>query len=42
MPVRLQPATGPAVLNAVLVDIDDATGRARHIERVDRETDDGQ
>jgi len=42
MPVRLQPASGPAVLNSVLVDIDDATGRARHIERVDRETGDDQ
>ena len=42
MPVRLQPATGAAVLNSVLVDIDDATGRARRIERVDRETVDDQ
>ncbi len=42
MPVRLQPATGPAVLNAVVIDIDDATGRARKIERVDRETADDQ
>ena len=37
MPVRLQPATGPAILNSVLIDVDDQTGRARHIERVDRE-----
>ena len=37
MPVRLQPATGPAVLNSVLIDVDDETGRARRIERVDRE-----
>jgi calcineurin-like phosphoesterase len=28
---------GPAIFNAVLVDIDEATGRARSIERVDRE-----
>ena len=42
MPVRLHPATGPAVLNSVLLDIDDETGRARHIERVDRETADDQ
>jgi hypothetical protein len=42
MPVRLQPATGPAILNSVLLDIDDETGRARHIERVDRETGDEQ
>ncbi|MGA2286220.1 MAG: TIGR00282 family metallophosphoesterase [Dehalococcoidia bacterium] len=38
MPVRLQPAGGPAVLNAVLVDVDEQTGRARSIVRVDRET----
>jgi len=42
MPVRLQPATGRAILNSVLVDIDDETGRARRVERVDRETDDDQ
>jgi len=42
MPVRLQPASGRAILNAVLVDVDDATGRARRIERVDRETGDDQ
>jgi metallophosphoesterase (TIGR00282 family) len=42
MPVRLQPAAGPAILNSVLLDIDDETGRARHIERVDRETADDQ
>lgn len=42
MPVRLQPAAGPAILNSVLLDIDDETGRARHIERVDRETGDDQ
>jgi metallophosphoesterase (TIGR00282 family) len=42
MPIRLQPAHGPAVLNSVLIDVDDETGRARHIERVDREIDDQQ
>ncbi|MGD0114682.1 MAG: TIGR00282 family metallophosphoesterase [Dehalococcoidia bacterium] len=42
MPVRLQPASGPAVLNAVLLDIDEQTGRARSIVRVDRETGDDQ
>jgi len=42
MPVRLQPATGPAILNSVLIDVDDQTGRARRIERVDREIDDQQ
>ena len=38
MPVRLEVATGPAILNAVLVEVDEGSGRARHIERVDRET----
>jgi metallophosphoesterase (TIGR00282 family) len=42
MPIRLQPAVGPAILNAVFVEIDDATGRARQIERVDREISDDQ
>jgi calcineurin-like phosphoesterase len=42
MPVRLQPAHGPAILNSVLIDVDDGTGKARHIERVDREADDQQ
>jgi 2',3'-cyclic-nucleotide 2'-phosphodiesterase len=40
MPVRLQPATGRAIFNSVLIDVDDETGRARHIERIDREADD--
>ena len=42
MPVRLQPATGRAVLNSVLVEVDDSTGRAINIQRIDRETDDDQ
>jgi 2',3'-cyclic-nucleotide 2'-phosphodiesterase len=42
MHVRLQPAAGPAILNSVLVDIEDETGRARRIERVDREISDEQ
>ena len=42
MPIRLQPATGPAILNSVLIDADDQTGQARQIERVDREIDDQQ
>jgi metallophosphoesterase (TIGR00282 family) len=42
MPVRLQPATGRAILNSVLVEIEDETGRARRIERVDREISDEQ
>lgn len=37
MPVRFQVAEGPVVFNSVLVDIDEQTGRARSIERVDRE-----
>ncbi|MFN8638221.1 MAG: TIGR00282 family metallophosphoesterase [Dehalococcoidia bacterium] len=37
MPTRLPVAAGgDAVMNAVLIDVDDASGRARHIERVDR------
>lgn len=34
LPQRFEPATGPAVLNAVVVDVDDSTGSARSIERV--------
>ncbi|MDZ7378800.1 MAG: TIGR00282 family metallophosphoesterase [candidate division KSB1 bacterium] len=37
-PKRFTVASGPAVLNAVLVDIDDQSGRALSIVRVDRET----
>ena len=38
MPTRLSVATGNQVtFNAVLIDVDDASGRARSIERVDRE-----
>lgn len=37
MPTRLPVAAGgEAVMNAVLIEIDDSTGRAVHIERVDR------
>ncbi len=36
MPQRLEVAEGEAVLNAVLVDVDEATGLARHIERLSR------
>lgn len=35
MPARFQVAEGPVVFNSVLVDIDDATGHARSIARVD-------
>ena len=37
MPVRFQVADGPVSFNSVLVDIDEQTGRARSVERVDRE-----
>jgi hypothetical protein len=36
IPKRFEIADGPAVLQSVLVDVDEATGRARSIERVDR------
>jgi 2',3'-cyclic-nucleotide 2'-phosphodiesterase len=37
MPTRLPVAAGgDAVMNAVLIEVDDATGRALHIERIDR------
>ena len=37
MPKRFEvPEGGPVVFNSVLIDVDDATGRARSIERVDR------
>ena len=39
MPVRFQVAEGKVVFNSALVDIDERTGRARSIERVDREVD---
>lgn len=39
MPVRLEVARGPAILSAVIVDVDSATGRATAIERIlERET----
>lgn len=37
MPARFQVAEGPVIFNSVLVDIDEQTGRARSIERVDRD-----
>ena len=36
MPHRFEVAAGPVQFNSVLMDIDDTTGRARSIERVDR------
>ena len=37
MPQRFEVADGPVVFNSVVIDVDDATGRARSIERLDRE-----
>ena len=34
LPVRFEPATGDTKLQGVFLDIDDATGRCRHIERI--------
>ena len=34
MPVRLEVAAGPAILSAVVIDVDPATGRATAIERI--------
>ncbi len=36
MPHRFEVASGPVQFNSVLIDVDEATGRARSIERVDR------
>jgi len=39
LPTRFSPVEkGPTVFNSVLLDIDDASGRALRIERIDRET----
>jgi metallophosphoesterase (TIGR00282 family) len=38
LPTRFSPVeTGPAIFNSVLIDIDEASGRARSIVRIDRE-----
>jgi len=34
VPVRFEPATGDVRLSSVIVDIDEATGHARSIERL--------
>lgn len=36
MPARFEVAEGPVAFNSVVIDVDEATGRARSIERVDR------
>ena len=38
LPHRLSVGDGPVAFNAIMLDIDDDTGRARHIERIYRET----
>ena len=43
MPVRLEVASGPdLILNSVLIEVDEETGRARRVQRVDREFSDDQ
>ena len=37
VPRRFEVAEGPVQFNSVVLDVDDATGRARSIERLDRE-----
>ena len=37
VPRRFEVASGVVQFNSVVVDVDDATGRARSIERLDRE-----
>ena len=37
LPRRFEVASGPVQFNSVVIDIDDGTGRARSIERLDRE-----
>lgn len=36
MPQRLPVASGPVLLNSVMIDVDEETGKARSIERLDR------
>jgi calcineurin-like phosphoesterase len=36
LPRRFEVADGPVQFNSVLIDVDEATGLARSIERVDR------
>jgi hypothetical protein len=39
LPTRFSPVEkGPTIFNSILLDIDDASGRALRIERIDRET----
>jgi metallophosphoesterase (TIGR00282 family) len=41
IPQRLQVESGTALLNAVIVDVDEETGRARSIERISEEIEEG-
>ena len=36
MPHRFEVAAGPVQFNSVLIDVDESSGRARSIERIDR------
>jgi calcineurin-like phosphoesterase len=36
MPTRFSVPDGPVIFNAVLMTIDEVTGRSTHVERVDR------
>jgi calcineurin-like phosphoesterase len=38
LPYRLSAGTGSSVINAILVRVDDFTGKATDIERIQRET----
>jgi calcineurin-like phosphoesterase len=39
LPQRFEPASGPCILNSVLIDVDDETGLATDIVRIDRTID---
>jgi calcineurin-like phosphoesterase len=40
LPIRFAPVEkGPAIFNSVLIDVDETSGRAQSIVRIDRETD---
>jgi hypothetical protein len=37
LPYRISVGKGNVILNSVLVEVEETTGRARHIKRIDRE-----
>jgi len=39
LPYRISVGKGSVILNAVLVEIEETMGRAKHIQRIDREFD---